>query len=158
MVLEKNIIQISQTGVVTIIQRMATLREGSIEEFTISGIATDGSEHLTLTLQIQGVKEGPDQAAIIFGLLGISEGGIDASISVDGHEVTSSRITVGQQLVRGHFNGNSYVDIGDVARVAYMAVGLAPVDLQADFNGDLIVDSAVAAMIAWYYVGKIPSL
>ncbi|WP_211530497.1 dockerin type I repeat-containing protein [Methanocalculus chunghsingensis] len=155
---EKSIIQNSQTGVVTILQRMESLQAGSIEELVISGITADGGEHLTLMLQIQGVKEGPDQAAISFALSGITAGTIDASITVDGDEVTSTRITVGQQHLRGDFNGNGRVDIGDVSRVAYMAVGLEPADLGVDFNGDSVVDSADAAMIAWYYVGKISSL
>ncbi|HQP72098.1 MAG TPA: dockerin type I domain-containing protein, partial [Methanoculleus sp.] len=60
--------------------------------------------------------------------------------------------------VKGDFNGNGRVDIGDVARVAWMAIGLTPVDMGADFNGDGKVDAADAAKIAYYYVGKIPSL
>jgi len=60
--------------------------------------------------------------------------------------------------VKGDFNGNGRVDIGDVARVAWMAIGLTPVDMEADFNGDGKVDGADATRIAYYYVGKIPSL
>ncbi|MDI6813839.1 MAG: NosD domain-containing protein [Desulfitobacteriaceae bacterium] len=60
--------------------------------------------------------------------------------------------------VKGDFNGNSYVDIGDVARVAYMVVGLTPVDPAADFTNDGEVDVADAAKIAYYYVGKIEAL
>jgi len=60
--------------------------------------------------------------------------------------------------VKGDFNGNGRVDIGDVARVAWMAIGLTPVDMGADFNGDGKVDGADATKIAYYYVGKISSL
>ncbi len=60
--------------------------------------------------------------------------------------------------VKGDFNGNGRVDIGDVARVAWMAIGLTPVDMEADFNGDGKVDGADATKIAYYYVGKIPAL
>jgi len=56
---------------------------------------------------------------------------------------------------RGDFNGNGYVDIGDVSRVAYMVIGLTPVDQAADFNGTGTVDVADAAKIACYLVGKI---
>jgi PKD repeat protein len=63
--------------------------------------------------------------------------------------------TVRIEGIRGDFNHNGRVDIGDVTRVAYMAVGLVPYDIQADFNGNEIVDSGDAAKIAWYYVGKI---
>jgi len=155
---EKSIIQNSQTGVVSILQRMETVSAGAIEELIISGIASGEADQLDLQLQIRGVKEGPDRAAISFALSGITTGTIDASITVDGEEVAETRIIVGKQEIRGDFNGNGRVDIGDVTRVAYMAVGLLPSDLAADFNGDSIVDAADAARIAWYYVGEISSL
>jgi PKD repeat protein len=60
--------------------------------------------------------------------------------------------------VCGDFNGNNIVDIGDTARVAYMVVGLTPVDMAADFNGAGGVDAGDAAKIAWYIVGKVPAL
>jgi hypothetical protein len=66
--------------------------------------------------------------------------------------------TVRIEGIRGDFNTNGRVDIGDVTRVAYMAVGLVPDDTQADFNGDSFIDAGEAAKIAWYYVGKIPEL
>jgi len=59
---------------------------------------------------------------------------------------------------RGDFNGNGRVDIGDVTRVAYMVVGLTPVDYAADFDGSGLVNVGDAAKIAWYYVGKVPVL
>ena len=57
--------------------------------------------------------------------------------------------------IRGDFNGNGWVDIGDVSRVAWMVAGLTPVDMRADFNGDGNVDGGDAAKIAYYYVGTI---
>jgi PKD repeat protein len=60
--------------------------------------------------------------------------------------------------VRGDLNGNGEVDIGDVARVAHMVVGLTPVDTGADFNGNGGVDAGDAAKIAWFSVGKIIEL
>jgi PKD repeat protein len=60
--------------------------------------------------------------------------------------------------IRGDFNGNGVVDIGDVSRVAYMIVGLTPMDPAADFNGTGTVDVADAAKIAYYLVGKITQL
>jgi len=59
---------------------------------------------------------------------------------------------------RGDFNGNDIVDIGDVARVAYMVVGREPQDLRADFNNNGRVDIGDAAKIAYYLVGKINEL
>jgi C1A family cysteine protease len=58
----------------------------------------------------------------------------------------------------GEFNSNNAVDIGDTARVAYMVVGLTPVDMAADFNGAGSVDTGDAAKIAMYIVGKVPAL
>ncbi len=60
--------------------------------------------------------------------------------------------------VRGDFNGNGVVDIGDVSKVAYMVVGRAPADPAADFNGNGRVDIGDAAKIAYYFVGKIDLL
>lgn len=57
--------------------------------------------------------------------------------------------------IRGDLNGNGWVDIGDVSRVAWMVAGLTPVDMKADFNGDGEVDGGDAAKIAYYYVGGI---
>lgn len=55
---------------------------------------------------------------------------------------------------RGDFNGNGRVDIGDVSRVAWMAVGLVPEDPEARFSGAEAVTGADAARIAYFYVGK----
>jgi len=60
--------------------------------------------------------------------------------------------------VKGDFNGDGIVDIGDVSKVAYMVVGKEPEDLAADFNGNGKVDIGDAAKIACYLVGKIPAL
>jgi parallel beta-helix repeat protein len=59
---------------------------------------------------------------------------------------------------RGDFNGNGFVDIGDVSKVAYMVAEKVPEDPEADFNGDGNVDVGDAARIAWYFTGKLPFL
>jgi len=59
---------------------------------------------------------------------------------------------------KGDFNQNGEVDIGDVARVAYMVVGRTLLDPSADFNGNGEVDVGDAAKIAWFSVGKITDL
>ncbi|EHQ36023.1 dockerin type I domain-containing protein [Methanoplanus limicola] len=56
--------------------------------------------------------------------------------------------------VKGDFNGNGAVDIGDVSRVSYMVAGLTTVNPAADFNKNGNVDTGDAARIAWYYIGK----
>ncbi len=60
--------------------------------------------------------------------------------------------------VRGDFNGNGFVDIGDTARVAYMVAKLTPVDMAADFNFVGTVDIGDASKIACYLVGKVAVL
>jgi parallel beta-helix repeat protein len=60
--------------------------------------------------------------------------------------------------VKGDFNGNGIVDIGDVAYVAYMVVGRIPQDLRADFNGNGRVDIGDLAKVAYYLIGKINEL
>ena len=60
--------------------------------------------------------------------------------------------------VKGDFNGDGEVDIGDVSRVAHMVVGKTAIDLAADFNGNGAVDIGDAAKIAYYFVGKIEAL
>ncbi|MFA5415846.1 MAG: hypothetical protein WC295_10140, partial [Methanoregula sp.] len=60
--------------------------------------------------------------------------------------------------VRGDFNGNGFVDIGDTARVAYMVARLTPVDMAADFNFVGTVDIGDASKIACYLVGKVAAL
>ena len=60
--------------------------------------------------------------------------------------------------VKGDFNGDGKVDIGDVALVAYMVVGKSATDPAADFNENGAVDIGDAAKIAYYYVKKVPAL
>ncbi len=60
--------------------------------------------------------------------------------------------------IKGDFNGEDGVDIGDVSRVAYMVGGKEPEDLAADFNGNGVVDIGDAAKIAYYFVEKIEAL
>ncbi|GAB6285486.1 MAG: hypothetical protein STSR0009_16870 [Methanoregula sp.] len=76
---------------------------------------------------------------------------------------TGTNTTVpGQNITiypKGDFNHNWEVDIGDVALVAYMVVGRAPVILpDADFNENGFVDIGDAAKIAWFKVGKVKEL
>jgi hypothetical protein len=86
------------------------------------------------------------------------DGIITITALVDGSQVASQQITIGNPWIRGDFNNNGRVDIGDVARVASMVTGLTEVDPRADFNQDGCVDGADAAKIAWYYVHSIPYL
>ena len=60
--------------------------------------------------------------------------------------------------MKGDFNGNGEVDIGDVSFVAYMVVGKTAADPAADFNENGAVDIGDAAKIAYYFVEKIGEL
>ncbi len=60
--------------------------------------------------------------------------------------------------IRGDFNGNGRIDIGDVARVAYMVVGKIKQDPRADFNGNGRVDIGDVAKIAYHLLGKVEEL
>ena len=51
-----------------------------------------------------------------------------------------------------------YVDIGDVAKVAFMVAGKVPEELSADVNGNGYVDIGDAAKIAFYLAGKVGEL
>ncbi|NOR46906.1 MAG: hypothetical protein GQ533_02500 [Methanosarcinaceae archaeon] len=70
-------------------------------------------------------------------------------------DVVDGQITVG---IKGDFNGNGIVDIGDVAIVAFMVAGNVPEDLNADFNGNGRVDIGDAAKIAAYLAGNVSEL
>lgn len=62
------------------------------------------------------------------------------------------------ERIKGDFNGNNIVDIGDVSRVAYMVADKTPKDMEADFNENGRVEVGDAAIIAWYFVGNRGSL
>jgi len=84
---------------------------------------------------------------------------VNLTVSSEAGSDTLSRpdyITVTR--VKGDFNGNGEVDIGDVSKVAYMVVEKEPADLAADFNGNDRIDIGDAAKIAYYFVGKIGEL
>jgi len=87
--------------------------------------------------------------------------GLDDALWVRGtHDIPFGRMAEGLLTIhlRGDFNRNGRIDVGDVAKVAWMAAGLTPEDPEADFNNNGEVDSGDAAQIAYYYVGKIPAL
>ena len=78
--------------------------------------------------------------------------------TIDGPDTLSRSDYITVTRVKGDFNGNGVVDIGDVAFVAHMVVGKAAADPDADFNENGAVDIGDAAKIAYYFVEKIPAL
>lgn len=102
-------------------------------------------------LVVQG--EIPQGATVMF-----TVNGIDTGRTVLYQPGKSTAINLDIWFVRGDLNGNRYIDIGDVSKVAYMVAELTPVDMAADFNGNDIVDTGDAAMIAYAHIGKIPAL
>jgi len=69
--------------------------------------------------------------------------------------IVNGSISVG---IKGDFNNNGRVDIGDVAKVAFMVAGMVPEDMGADFNANGYVDIGDAAKIAFYLAGKVDEL
>ena len=78
--------------------------------------------------------------------------------TADGSDTLSRPGYITVTSVKGDFNYNGAVDIGDVSKVAYMVVGKAAADPAADFNANGAVDIGDAAKIAYYFVEKIPVL
>ncbi|MDI3502468.1 MAG: hypothetical protein PWR09_593 [Archaeoglobi archaeon] len=60
--------------------------------------------------------------------------------------------------MKGDFNGNDRIDIGDIVHVAFIVVGKLPSDEAADFNGNEEVDIGDLAKIAYYLLGKVDEL
>ena len=83
---------------------------------------------------------------------------VNLTIDTQTGPATLSRPGYVTVTARGDFNGNGEVDVGDVAKVAYMVVGKEPKDPVADFNGNGRVDIGDAAKIAYFFVGKIDTL
>ncbi len=60
--------------------------------------------------------------------------------------------------IKGDFNSNGRIDIGDVCYVAYIVVGKLPQDPRADFNNNGRVDIGDLVKIAYFLLGKIREL
>lgn len=60
--------------------------------------------------------------------------------------------------LKGDFNGNKIIDIGDVSKVAYMVVGKEPSDPNGDFNFNGRTDIGDASKIAYYFVNGVGTL
>jgi len=60
--------------------------------------------------------------------------------------------------IKGDFNNNNRVDIGDAAKVAFMVAGKVSEDPRADFNNNGRVDVGDAAKISFYLAGKVEGL
>jgi len=85
-------------------------------------------------------------------------GNYTVNLTVDNSAALSRPGYITVTAPKGDVTGDGKVDIGDVARVAYMVVGKAAVDPAADFNGNGVVDIGDAAKIAYFFVGKIGAL
>lgn len=70
----------------------------------------------------------------------------------------SLEISLPEIFIKGDFNNNGRVDIGDVSKVAFMVAGKVPEDLAAGFNDNGRVDIGDASKIAFYLAGKVSEL
>jgi Cysteine protease len=112
--------------------------EGSIPA---AGISVLSGTQITCTLDLTDAKPG------------------NWSVVVENPDGERATLTDGFVVCpKGDVNHNGAVEIGDVAKIAYMVVGKAAPDPAADFNGNGAVDIGDAAKIAYYFVGKIPAL
>jgi len=139
-----------------------------VADFTATGITGPAVRHVNFT---DLSTESPHTWAWDFGDGNISSekspvhnytanGTYTVSLTVtnDGGSNTTVKTDYITVFIKGDFNGNGQVDIGDVSKVAYMVADLIPVDMAADFKGDGKVDIGDAARIAWFFVGKISEL
>ncbi|MFQ6055551.1 MAG: fibronectin type III domain-containing protein [Methanosarcinales archaeon] len=140
---------------ILIINRPINGSSFNISNITVSGTAYDESGIAEVTVQGEyaGTTEWSKQ-------LTLSEGSNTIKIIATDNAGNNNTtiLTVNYTPVRGDFNDNGRVDIGDATYVAYMVVGKVPEDLKADFNGNGRVDIGDAAKIAYYLVGKISEL
>lgn len=128
----------------------------------------EGNESGSLTLDTAGFYGGYaifDKRLLVCGgegdvgkIVTFFVNGVKASETAVYTPGSSTRLDLTTPGVKGDFNGNSEVDIGDVALVAYMVVGKEAADPAADFNQNGAVDIGDAAKIAYYFVEKIPAL
>lgn len=124
----------------------------------------EGIERGQIVVQDKGFfgGDGPfDERLVIEG----SEDDLDKEITFSVNNVTadnkakfedgkSIQLELNFNVLRGDFNGNGYVDIGDASKVAYMVVKKVPEDLNGDFNTNGFVDIGDASKIAYYIAGK----
>ncbi|GEM_PF-1585395 len=86
----------------------------------------------------------------------LKEKNYDIRISTSG--VKSNMLKSQHLAIKGDFNDNGRIDIGDVVYVAYMVLRKIPEDTKADFNNNGKVDIGDLAKIAYYFLGKINEL
>ncbi|MFA5415134.1 MAG: PKD domain-containing protein, partial [Methanoregula sp.] len=80
----------------------------------------------------------------------------DGTFHIQPFTVVNSTVRIDR--IRGDFNENGYIDIGDTSWTAYMVVQKVPIDMAADFNNNWRIEIGDAAKIACYLVQKIDEL
>ena len=104
---------------------------------TVLNIVVKGVSYGTTNLSVSGITMSDDDFNVI------------PAIAV------GSTVTV---VLKGDFNRNGEIDIGDAAYVAYMIIGKVKPDLKADFNENGKIDIGDLAKIVYYLLGKIDKL
>ena len=114
-----------------------------ITSVTVNGILANGTTNWDMNITL---TEGINVITVV-------------ATDISGNIATKTiTITYTPDDVKGDLNNNGYVDIGDVAKVAFMVTGKVPEELSADFNDNGYVDIGDAAKIAFYLAGKVSEL
>ncbi len=144
-----------------------TLNESYANGTTLDVNATTGIVRISLS-DMDGLTIGSSVPVLFINLIGTGSVGSASTLLAENAEwsdgVFTNRLftvyngTTIIETVRGDFNKNGFVDIGDVARTAYMLVGKTPVDIAADFNDNGKVDVGDATKIAYYLIGRVTEM
>jgi len=118
-----------------------TLIRAGEPDLTATEVSVGSSSVITCTFDLAGAAPGKWNVTVA------NPGGEHGTL-IDGFTVCP----------KGDLNHNGEVDIGDVAKAAYMVVGKEPEDPEADFNGNGHVDIGDASKIAYFHVGLIIDL
>jgi|GEM_PF-5526809 len=78
--------------------------------------------------------------------------------NIDFHPLKKPIDNYSIKIIKGDFNCDGMIDIGDACYVAYIVVGKIPQDLRADFNGNERVDIGDLVRIVYYILEKIDVL
>lgn len=87
----------TEDGVARLAQSAGDISSGTtLSLLSVFGTAVPGADSVDLSLDISGVKYGAEDSALSFGLEGVADGSAVLQVSVDGNEVASREIIIGE--------------------------------------------------------------